>query len=295
MLSRTVVSKRIVSWVTIEICRRSEASVTSRTSTPSKVIASGGRVVEPGQQVDECRLAGAGRARPGPRSRRAGPQGRHPRGRARPRIGRRRRKGSAVPQKGAAPGLPAFSAISFLPSISSKRRTAEERASWRAMFVRVTSFNGLYIIITAARNEMSPPTVIAPGGDLAGRVDEHGGKADAGQDLHQGGIQGLQAHRPPADPEVAVVGSLEARGLEVLHPVGLDDAVAAQRLREDRAHLADPLARRCRRPAEPPRVVHDRKKNDGSDDEHGQREPRVEREDVTRSRKRSTGCPAGNR
>ena len=59
MLAAIVSSKSTVSCVTMPICARSDASVTSRMSRPSIRIAPAGDVVEPRHQVDQRRLAGA--------------------------------------------------------------------------------------------------------------------------------------------------------------------------------------------------------------------------------------------
>ena len=57
-----VSSNSTVSCVTMPICARSDASVTSRMSRPSIRIAPRGHVVEARQQVDERGLAGAAAA-----------------------------------------------------------------------------------------------------------------------------------------------------------------------------------------------------------------------------------------
>ena len=44
--------------------------------------------------------------------------------------------------------------------LKAKTRLAEDSASWIAMLMRVTSLTGLYIIMSAARNEKSSPTCI---------------------------------------------------------------------------------------------------------------------------------------
>ena len=60
--ARSVSSNSTVSCVTMPICARSDASVTSRMSTPSIRMRAGADVVEPRQQVDQRRLAGAAAA-----------------------------------------------------------------------------------------------------------------------------------------------------------------------------------------------------------------------------------------
>ena len=62
MLAAMVSSNSTVSCVTMPIWARSEASVTSRMSRPSIVDGAARHVVEPRQQVDERRLAGAAAA-----------------------------------------------------------------------------------------------------------------------------------------------------------------------------------------------------------------------------------------
>ena len=63
------------------------------------------------------------------------------------------------------------------------------------MLVRVTSLSGLYIIMSAARNENELADRHPPGVDLAGRVDEDEREADPGEDLHERRVERLEAHR----------------------------------------------------------------------------------------------------
>ena len=103
MLLAIVSSNSTVSCVTMPICARSEASVTSRMSTPSMRMRARADVVEPRQQVDERRLAraaaaddrdhlpGAARVNDTPRRIRPGPR----RSRSRRRGTRSRRRNGA--------------------------------------------------------------------------------------------------------------------------------------------------------------------------------------------------------
>ena len=62
MFAAIVSSNSTVSCVTMPICDRSDASVTSRMSTPSIQDRPARDVVEPRHQIDERRLAGAASA-----------------------------------------------------------------------------------------------------------------------------------------------------------------------------------------------------------------------------------------
>ena len=74
MLSRSVPANRNGSCGTTPIWRRSDASVTSRRSCPSIRMRPAGRVVEPGDQLGQRRLAGPGRTDAGDRLARRDPQ-----------------------------------------------------------------------------------------------------------------------------------------------------------------------------------------------------------------------------
>ena len=62
MFCATVPVSSTDSWLTTAIWSRSEASVSERMSWPSSRMRPRGRVVEPGQQVEDGGLAGAGAA-----------------------------------------------------------------------------------------------------------------------------------------------------------------------------------------------------------------------------------------
>ena len=163
----TVVSKRIVSCVTRPIWRRSEVELRVPQVDAVERDPAGRRVVEPREQADERRLPGPGRPDEGDGL--AAPDRQvHAREHRLPAIRERDALvGDRAGERARATRAPGFSRISFSASTTSKMRSAEARAIWRTMLVRVTSFSGLYIIRIAARKEMQAADRHPPVPDLA--------------------------------------------------------------------------------------------------------------------------------
>ena len=176
MLFAIVSSKSTVSCVTIPICARSDASVTSRMSDAVDQDRPARHVVEPRDQVDERRLARA-----------AAPDDAPPSGRRRTvnDTSRRIRRRPVVvvveadvaeldrpARSGASGRAPGRSCTSVCVSSISKIRSEAAIVCWRFAFTRLSFFTGPYIRNSAAMNDVNSPAVSGARHDLAAAVPE---------------------------------------------------------------------------------------------------------------------------
>ena len=188
MLAAMVSSNSTVSCVTMPICARSDAQRDVADVDAVDQDRAAGDVVEPRQQVDQRRLAGAAAA--DDRDHLAGAdRERHAAQRAaavavvvaeRARRGTRSRRGTA-----AAARRRALRRTSVCVSSISKIRSDAAIACCRLALTRLSFLTGPYIRSSAAMNEVNSPAVRRPVRDLAAAVPQRAGNGDAAEELHQ--------------------------------------------------------------------------------------------------------------
>ena len=144
----------------------------------------------------------------------------------RPRSGSRRRGTRSRAPCAAAAARPAAPAPRG--GCPAPRRCGRRAASapCRVALTRESRLIGVYIAKSAARNDVKAPVVSRPDADGGAAVEERAHQGHAAHRLHERRQDGGRARDAHVHVEEAGGGAPEARGLEALHPEGLDHAEA---------------------------------------------------------------------